>query len=100
MKTMPAHPDCEEGVKMLKDAGFRMVTLTNSPPTPGGKSPLENAGLDRFFERQFSIETARAYKPDPATYHQNSMCPRRPAAWWRRMFGIRSEVRASVWLAA
>ena len=69
MRTMPAHPDCEEGLKMLKDAGFRMVTLTNSPPTPGGKSPLENAGLDRFFERQFSIETARAYKPDPAAYH-------------------------------
>jgi 2-haloacid dehalogenase len=69
MKTMPAHPDCEEGLKLLKDAGFRMVTLTNSPPTPDSKSPLENAGLDRFFERQFNIETARAYKPDPAAYH-------------------------------
>jgi 2-haloacid dehalogenase len=30
MKTMPAHPDCEEGLKLLKDAGFRMVTLTNT----------------------------------------------------------------------
>ena len=69
MKTMPAHPDCEEGLTMLEDAGFRMVTLTNSPPTPGSKSPLENAGLDRFFERQFNIETVRAYKPDPAAYH-------------------------------
>jgi 2-haloacid dehalogenase len=69
MKTMPAHPDCEEGLTMLKDAGFRMVTLTNSPPTPGSKSPLENAGLDRFFERQFNIETVRAYKPDPVAYH-------------------------------
>jgi 2-haloacid dehalogenase len=68
MKTLPAHPDCEEGLTMLQDAGFRMVTLTNSPPTPGGKSPLENAGLDRFFERQFNTETARAYKPDPAAY--------------------------------
>jgi 2-haloacid dehalogenase len=69
MKTLPAHPDCAEGLTMLKDAGFRMVTLTNSPPTPGSKSPLENAGLDRFFERQFNIETVRAYKPDPAVYH-------------------------------
>jgi 2-haloacid dehalogenase len=69
MKTMPAHPDCEEGLNMLKDADFRMVTLTNSPPTPGSRSPLENAGLDRFFERQFSVETVRAYKPDPAAYH-------------------------------
>jgi 2-haloacid dehalogenase len=69
MKTMPAHPDVATGLKMLKDAGFRMVTLTNSPPTLGAKSPLENAGLDRFFERQFNIETARAYKPAPVVYH-------------------------------
>src|ERR1700729_3999769 len=26
MKTMPAHKDSEEGLKLLKDAGFRMVT--------------------------------------------------------------------------
>ena len=69
MKTMPAHPDSEQGLKMLNDAGFRMVTLTNSPPTPGSKSPLENAGLDKYFDRQFNIETARAYKPAPVVYH-------------------------------
>jgi 2-haloacid dehalogenase len=69
VKTMPAHPDCEEGLTLLRNAGFRMVTLTNSPPTPGDRSPLENAGLDRFFERQFNIQAARAYKPAPAVYH-------------------------------
>lgn len=69
MMTMPAHPDVEEGLKQLKDAGFRMVTLTNSPPNPHGKSPLENAGLADFFERQFSIEAARAYKPAQVLYH-------------------------------
>src|ERR1700754_2220404 len=42
MKSMPAHQDVEQGLEMLVDAGFRMVTLTNSPPTPGTKSPLEN----------------------------------------------------------
>jgi 2-haloacid dehalogenase len=69
MKTMPAHKDSAEGLQLLKDAGFRMVTLTNSPPSPGGKSPLENAGLASFFERQFNIETCRAYKPHHAVYH-------------------------------
>jgi 2-haloacid dehalogenase len=69
MRTMPAHADAEEGLTMLKDAGFRMATLTNSPPTPGQKSPLENAGLDRFFERQFNVETVKAYKPSPVVYH-------------------------------
>ncbi len=27
--------------KSLKRSGFRLVTLTNSPPNPHGKSPLE-----------------------------------------------------------
>lgn len=69
MMTMPAHADAAEGLKMLKDAGFRMVTLTNSPQVPGGKSPLENANLDKYFELQFSIEAARGYKPAQVVYH-------------------------------
>jgi 2-haloacid dehalogenase len=69
LRTMPAHPDSEEGLQMLKHAGFRMVTLTNSPPTPGSRSPLESAGLDRFFERQFNVQSARAYKPASVVYH-------------------------------
>src|SRR5262249_7304868 len=69
MLTMPAHADVKEGLKQLKDAGFRMVTLTNSPPNKGGKTPLENAGLADFFERQFSALAARAYKPAQILYH-------------------------------
>ena len=69
MKTMPAHADSEPGLKLLQEAGFRMATLTNSPPTPGSRSPLEHAGLHKYFERQFNIETARAYKPAPVVYH-------------------------------
>lgn len=69
MRTMPAHPDVEEGLRTLADAGFRMVTLTNSPPSPHGETPLERAGLAGHFERQFSVEPARAYKPAQALYH-------------------------------
>jgi 2-haloacid dehalogenase len=69
MKTMPAHADAAEGLRQLQDAGFRMVTLTNSPPMHDSRSPLESAGLDRFFERQFHIEPVRAYKPTPSVYH-------------------------------
>src|SRR5262245_7865302 len=69
MMTMPAHPDVVEGLRRLKESGFRMVTLTNSPPNPKGKSPLEHAGLADFFERQFSIETVHAYKPSQMVYH-------------------------------
>jgi 2-haloacid dehalogenase len=70
MMTMPAHPDVANGLTKLKEAGFRLVTLTNSPPPVGNaKSPLENTGLDRFIERQFSIQAARAYKPAQVAYH-------------------------------
>ncbi|WP_061293182.1 haloacid dehalogenase type II [Herbidospora cretacea] len=69
MLTMPAHPDVEPGLTRLRDAGFRLVTLTNSPSNPGGRSPLEHAGLAPFFERRFTVETARAYKPAPQAYH-------------------------------
>ena len=70
MMTMPGHPDVAKGLARLKEAGFRLVTLTNSPPPVGGaKSPLENAGLGRFFEKQFYIQAARAYKPAQVAYH-------------------------------
>jgi 2-haloacid dehalogenase len=69
MKTMPAHADAAEGLRQLQAAGFRMATLTNSPPMRGSPTPLESARLDRFFERQFNIESVGAYKPTPTVYH-------------------------------
>jgi len=68
MLTMPAHPDVEDGLTALRDNGFRLVTLTNSPPNPDGPSPLEHAGLAHFFERQFSVDACRAFKPAPTVY--------------------------------
>src|SRR6201994_4436938 len=68
MLTMPAHPDVEDGLIALRDNGFRLVTLTNSPPNTDGPSPLEHAGLSHLFERQLSVESCRAFKPAPAVY--------------------------------
>jgi 2-haloacid dehalogenase len=68
MLTMPAHPDVPAGLKQLKDAGFRLVTLTNSPPDPQ-TSPLKNAGIDGWFEKSFSIDRVRRFKPAPQVYH-------------------------------
>lgn len=68
MRTMPAHPDVGDGLTMLRDNGFRLATLTNSPHRPGSATPLENAGLAGFFERQLSVDACRAFKPSPAVY--------------------------------
>ncbi len=68
MLTMPAHPDVAEGLTILRDRGFRLVTLTNSPPNPFGPSPIEHAGLGHLFERQLSVDACRAFKPAPPPY--------------------------------
>jgi 2-haloacid dehalogenase len=68
MLTMPAHPDVADGLAALRDNGFRLATLTNSPPNPDGPSPLESAGLGGYFERQFSVDARRTYKPAPEVY--------------------------------
>lgn len=68
MLNMPPHPDVEDGLTALRDNGFRLVTLTNSPPTPGVPSPLEHAGLAHFFDQTFSVESCHAFKPAPTVY--------------------------------
>ncbi|MDT5223046.1 MAG: 2-haloacid dehalogenase [Mycobacterium sp.] len=68
MRTMPAHLDAVDALTRLRDNGFRLVTLTNSPHPPGSPTPLENAGLAGLFERQLSVDSCRAFKPAPAVY--------------------------------
>jgi 2-haloacid dehalogenase len=68
MLTMPPHPDVFAGLRQLKEAGFRLVSFTNSPPDPH-ISPLENAGLAELFERSFSVDRVRRFKPAPQGYH-------------------------------
>ncbi|BBZ47312.1 haloacid dehalogenase type II [Mycobacterium parmense] len=68
MSAMPAYPDVVDGLTVLRDNGFRLATLTNSPHRPGATTPLENAGLAGFFEQQLSVDSCRAFKPSPAVY--------------------------------
>jgi 2-haloacid dehalogenase len=68
MRTMPAHPDALGALTALRDNGFRLVTLTNSPHRPGVPTPLDNAGLGAVFDQQLSVESCRAFKPSPSVY--------------------------------
>lgn len=67
MGTMPAHPDVKPALTRLREAGFRLVTLTNSA-SGASPTPLEKAGLSQFFERTFSVESVKKFKPAPETY--------------------------------
>lgn len=67
IQSMPPHPGVAEALVRLKNAGFRLVTLTNSPPSPG-TGPLDRAGLAEHFERLFSVDAVKKFKPAPETY--------------------------------
>ncbi len=67
INTMPAHPDVVPALTRLRDAGFRLVTLTNSA-SAASPSPLERAGLGEFFEQSYSVESVQKFKPAPETY--------------------------------
>ncbi len=67
MTDMPVHPDVAPGITILRNAGFSIVTLTNSPAGPGPDA-LDRAGLGAIFERRFTVDTVRRFKPAPATY--------------------------------
>ena len=67
LATLPPHPDVPDGLRKLKAAGYRLVTLTDSPAMPG-HGPLQAAGLADLFEQQFTAEKVRRYKPARETY--------------------------------
>lgn len=67
MLTLPAHPDVRDGLQQLRKAGFRMVTLTNSSAKAVARQ-LEHAGLTEFFERSFSVDSIRRFKPAAEAY--------------------------------
>src|ERR1700687_4792659 len=67
IRNLPPHPEVPKALSRLKRAGFRMVTLTNSPPAVVD-AQIKQASLQEYFERNFSVETVRRYKPAPEPY--------------------------------
>ncbi len=67
LAAMPAHPDAAAALRRLAEAGFRLVTVTNSAPG-GAPSPLERAGLAEHFERSFTVHEVGRFKPAPEVY--------------------------------
>ena len=67
IRTLPAHPDVATGLNQLKGAGFRLFTLTNSPP-PVVEAQLKNSGISEYFERSLSVDAIKRFKPDAEVY--------------------------------
>lgn len=67
IKELSAYDDVPEGLQLLKENGFRLATLTNSPPAVLS-AQLKHAGLTEYFEATLSIDTIQKYKPALETY--------------------------------
>lgn len=68
---LPPHPDVPAGLDRLRAAGFKLATLTNSPPATV-EAQLTNAGLIDRFDRVMSVDPTRRFKPHPAPYRMTS----------------------------
>ena len=67
IRSLPAHPDAKMGLNRLRDAEFRLFTLTNSPPHVV-EAQLKNSGLFEYFEAIFSVDAVKRFKPDAEVY--------------------------------
>lgn len=65
--SLPPHADVRDGLQRLRQAGFRLVTLTNSAPAAVDQQ-LKNAGIGEYFERSFSVDAVRKFKPAAEVY--------------------------------
>lgn len=67
IRSLPAHPDVRPALEQLKEAGYRMVTLTNSSQA-GVDAQMKNAGLTDLFEDRLSVEDVQMFKPHSHVY--------------------------------
>lgn len=65
--TLEPHQDAEAAFRMLKDAGVRIVTLTNGA-VETTRNLLRNGGLLQYVERNISTDEVSAFKPNAAVY--------------------------------
>jgi 2-haloacid dehalogenase len=65
--TMPPHPEVPAALRKLRQAGFRLFTLTDNLLEVQTRQ-LEHGGIVDFFERRFSADGVRHHKPSPHAY--------------------------------
>lgn len=67
LASLGLHPDVPDGVRALRKAGYRLITLTNGSVTVAERL-FEPAGIRGEFEALLSVENAPSWKPAPASY--------------------------------
>jgi 2-haloacid dehalogenase len=67
MRALPAHQDVPDALARLKQEGFTLTTLTNSP-LDVARDQMRHAGLADHFDATLSADQVRALKPRREAY--------------------------------
>jgi 2-haloacid dehalogenase len=67
MQNLPPHPEVEENLGRLRDAGIRLAALTNSTQQVAD-AQINNSGLREYFEQVLSADAVQRLKPAPEPY--------------------------------
>ena len=67
LSSLPAHADVKPGLEVLSKGDYKLVSLTNSS-FKGVEAQFKHAGLTDFFDKRYSVESIKKYKPHPDTY--------------------------------
>jgi 2-haloacid dehalogenase len=65
--TMPPHPEVPAALRKLREAGFRLFTLTDNLLEVQTRQ-LERGGIVGMFERRFSADGVKHHKPSREAY--------------------------------
>jgi 2-haloacid dehalogenase len=65
--TMPPHPEVPAALRKLRNAGFRLFTLTDNLLEVQTRQ-LTHGGIVDLFERRFSADGVKHHKPSRAAY--------------------------------
>ena len=71
IRSLPLHADVIPGLEKLTSAGYRLFTLTNSP-SHVVEMQLKNAGITAYFEKSFSVDAIKKFKPDAEVYQMTA----------------------------
>jgi 2-haloacid dehalogenase len=67
MRELSPHPDVHSALTSLREHGFRLLTLTNSPPDMLADQ-LGFADIRDLFDDTLSVDAVGKFKPHPDTY--------------------------------
>ncbi|MCM4169985.1 haloacid dehalogenase type II [Arenibacter sp. TNZ] len=68
LSSLPPHPEVKVALENIRNAGYKMVSLTNSS-NKGVEMQFKNAGLTDYFDERLSVEDLGKYKPDSDVYN-------------------------------